>query len=219
MRTTKPISTISYNNISYLEQTLNGLIKSKIISFWAFIKHKPEDDECGNKPHIHVYVEPCKMLQTVDLKELFREFDPKHPDKPLGVIDFRCSKNFGDWYLYGLHDRAYLASKGQSRRYHYTPDEMYSSDKDELSYLVHTIDLLALSRYSDMLDAQKQGVTWSQYFARGTIPIQQIRNFELAWYTLLENHTNRNGKDGHSFDTVEVNTETGEIVDVFNKTQ
>lgn len=214
MRTTKPISTISYNTEGYLKLTLDNLVKSKIISFWAYIYHKPEDDECGKKNHFHVYVEPSKMLQTVDLRAAFKEFDPKHPEKPLGVIDFRQSKNFGDWYLYALHDRAYLASKGQSRRYHYTAEQIMTSDADDLAYLVQTIDLLALSRYADMLDAQNQGVTWAQYFARGTIPIQQVRNFEFAWNTLLQAYTERNGAEGHD---IEFDENTGEIIDVFNE--
>lgn len=208
MRTTKPISTIAYNTEAYLQLTLNSLMKAKIISFWAYIKHKPEDDEAGNKTHFHVYAEPAKMLQTVDLREKFMEYDPLKPDKPLGCLNFRSSKTFGDWYLYGLHDRAYLASKGETRRYHYSASEMVSSDSDDLNYLVQTIDLLSLSRYSEMLDAQAQGVTWAEYFSRGTIPIPQVRNYEYAWNALLSSHTDRNGRPGHEVEFDEV---TGEV--------
>lgn len=208
MRTTKPISTISYNTEGYLRLTLNQLIESKIISFWCYIKHKPEDDECRNKSHFHVYVEPAKMLQTVDLRSKFIEFDPKKPDKPLGVIDFHSTKNFGDWYLYGMHDKAYLASKGQSRREIYAHTEFRASDEDEFAYLVQNIDLLALSRYKDMLEAQRNGVSWAQYFSRGTVPIQQVRNFESAWFILLQEYTERNGNAGHEIEYDEV---TGEV--------
>lgn len=110
MRTTKPIATISFNSPAFLKLKLEELTKAGKISFWAFIPHKPEDDEAGTKEHNHLYAEPSKMMQTDDLKAELLEFDPEHPDKPKGCLPFRTSK-FADWYLYGLHDKRYLASK------------------------------------------------------------------------------------------------------------
>lgn len=212
MRTTKPIATISYNTPQYLKLKLDELLKSKVISFWAFIRHKPEDDEGGKKYHNHVYVEPAKMLQTVELCEALKEFDPVTPDKFLGCINFRFSK-FDDWYLYGLHDRAYLAWKQQSRRHTYDASEMVCSDRDELNYLVRNINLLEVSRYADMLNAQRQGVTWNEYFSRGTVPIPQVRAFEYAWNLLVDEKLDRNGRPGHEF---EVDDVTGEVRGVFD---
>lgn len=197
MRTTKPISTISFNTPEYLAIKLDELLDARIISFWAFIPHKPEDDEAGKKPHSHVYVVPSKLLQTDDIRAELREYDPSNPDKPRGCLMWINSKNFGDWYLYGLHDKRYLATKGESRRYHYTHDEMITSDPDELLRLARTIDLLSLSPYEDILDAQAQGLTWQQYFKRGTVPLPQIALMERAWYLLLEDGTDRNGRPGH----------------------
>lgn len=213
MRTTKPISTISFNTPDYLAQKLDELVKAKRLSFWAFIPHLPEDDEAGNRDHIHLYIEPAKMLQTDDLKEEFKEFDPAKPDKPRGCISFRSSK-FSDWYLYALHDRAYLASKGQSRKYHYKHDDVRSSDPDDLQFKARTIDMLAVSPYADILEAQRHGFTWEQYFKRGTVPLPQIALFERAWYTLLagqDDSTNRNGRDGHPMD---IDRETGEVTEI-----
>lgn len=207
MRTTKPIATISYNSPEYLRLKLDELLKAKKISFWAFIRHKPEEDEGGKKYHNHVYVEPAKMLQTVDLSEALKEFDPAKPDKYLGCINFRFSK-FDDWYLYGLHDRAYLAWKQQSRKFHYSPEEMVTSDPDELNYLVQNINLLEVSRYADMISAQRQGLTFEQYFSRGHIPIPQIRSWHYAWDLTMANETNRNGREGHELEVDEV---TGEV--------
>jgi hypothetical protein len=64
------------------------------------------------------------------------------------------------------------------------------------------IDTLNLSPYADMQDAILHGVTWEQYFSRGTIPIPQIRQFQEAWYTLTRyvhggSKTDRNGREGH----------------------
>lgn len=208
MRTSKPISTISYNTEQFLTQTLNRLITNKLISFWTFIPHLPEDDEAGNKPHTHLYCEPCKLIQTEDIREFFKELDLNNPTlKPLGCITFRTSK-FADWYLYSIHDKAYLASKGQARRYHYKHEDFRTSDADELLYRVRTIDLTQVSPYQPMLDAQAHGVTWEEYLRRGTTPIQQIRQWREAWFTLLSpsDRTYRNGYEGH-----EINKYTGEI--------
>lgn len=209
MRTTKPISTISFNSPAFLKLKLNELLKAGRLSFWAFILHKPEDDEGGKKEHCHVYVEPAKMLQSDDLKAELNEFDPEHPDKPRGCISFNSSK-FDPWYLYALHDKRYLASKGQSRRFHYEHKDIVTSDEDDLTFKAKSIDMLSLSPYADMMDAQEQGLTWGEYFARGTVPLPQVRLFKEAWYSLLETSTCRAGREGHPMD---VDVETGEVFD------
>lgn len=205
VRTTKPISTISYNTPSFLKVKLDELTASKRISFWAFVPHLAEDDEGGKKDHCHVYIELSKMTQTDELKEALKEFDPALPDKPKGCISFRSSK-FGDWYLYGLHDKRYLASKGQSRCYHYSHSDFITSDDDDLLYMVRSIDLRALSPYADMIEAQSLGISWSEYFSRGTVPLPQLVLFEKAWFMLLNGKTDRNGRNGHDIDA-----ETGEV--------
>ena len=207
MKTTKPISTISYNSPRYLEERLNDLVTNKILTCWHFIEHEPEDDEAGNKRHIHLYAVPAKLLQTDELTAKLLEFDPTHPTKPLKCIPWRCSKRFGDWYLYALHDKAYLASKGESRRYHYKAEDVHTSDEDELRFSVREIDLTDVSPYSAMLEAQKNGFSFADYFKRGTIPIQQLGNWERAWNLLLCGYTHRNGHEGH-----EIDPETGEVL-------
>lgn len=210
MRTTKPISTISFNTPDFLELKLNELLKAGRISFWAFVPHKAEDDEAGKKPHCHVYIEPSKMLQTDDLKSEFKEFDPSNPSKPLSCITFKSSK-FDPWYLYGLHDKRYLASKNQARKFHYSHDDFCTSDDDDLLFKARSIDLISLSPYADMEDAQRQGITWSEYFSRGTVPLPQIALFERAWNLLLANYTERNGRPGHN---VDIDTSTGEVFEI-----
>lgn len=198
MRTTKPISTISYNTTEFLALKLDELLSARVISFWAFIKHHPEDDETGqHKEHHHVYVVPSKLIQTDDIKSEFQEFDPSNPSKPLSTILWHTTKVFGDWYLYGLHDRRYLASKRESRQYHYCHDDFYTSDPDELLYLSRSIDMLSLTPYAEMIEAQEQGLTWEQYFRRGQIPMAQLWAFEKAWYLLVHGETDRGGRDGH----------------------
>ena len=209
MRTTRPIATISFNSPRFLATKLDELLRAGRISFWAFCPHKPEDDEAGKKDHCHVYVEPSKMLQSDDLKAELKEFDPEHPDKPKGCLTFGLSK-YADWYLYAIHDKRYLASKGESRRYHYSHDDVWSSDPDDLLFKTRTIDLLSLSPYEDIIDAQKQGLTWSEYFRRGTVPLPQIMLFQRAWELLQQPFTDRGGRSGHPD---HIDPVTGEILD------
>lgn len=208
MKTTKPIATISYNSEAYLALKLGELLASGKISFWAFVPHIAEDDE-ATKDHCHVYVEPSKLLQTDDLREYLKEFDPLTPSKPLGCIQWVSSK-FDDWYLYGLHDKAYLASKGQSRRYRYRPSDFRTSDDDDLHFKVKRINRLSVSPYSAMLEAQRQGLTWQQFVRLGSVPIPQFALFEKAWFALLSDETYRNDRDGHE---VEVDADTGEVLE------
>lgn len=207
VRTTKPTATISFNTPEFLKLKLEELLKAGRLSFWAYIVHKPEDDEGGKKEHIHVFVEPSRMLQTDDLKEALKEFDPTNPEHPKGCIAWKASK-FDPWYLYALHDKRYLASKGQARRYHYTHDDIVTSDPDDLTFRAKSIDLISLSPYADMEDAQRHGLTFPEYFSRGTIPLPQVALFERAWNLLLQNHTDRAGREGHVMD---VDPLTGEV--------
>lgn len=206
MRTTKPIATISFNTPEFLRLKLEELQKAGRLSFWCFIVHKPEDDEGGKKEHIHLYCEPSKMLQTDDLKAALLEFDPSMPDKPKGTISWHSSK-FDPWYLYALHDRRYLASKGQSRRFHYQHSDILTSDAEDLLFKARSIDLISISPYADMLDAQANGISWAEYFSRGTVPLPQVALFERAWYLLSSVGTDRDGRLGH------VDEDTGEVID------
>lgn len=197
MRTTKPIATISFNSPEYLRLKLNELKKAKIISLWHYIEHLPEDDEAGNKKHIHLYIEPSKLLQTEDLGEHFNEFDSSKPDKPKKCLLFRSSK-FDDWYMYGLHDTAYLASKGQTRRYKYEHKDFITSDADELYRASKMIDKRSLTPWLDLAEAVEDGLTFADYFQNSGQPIQQINAFGKAFELLLENNTYRANRRTHS---------------------
>lgn len=209
MRTTKPISTVSFNTPEYLAQKLRELQRAGRVSFWAFMTHQPEDDEGGKKQHSHLFVEPSKMLQTDDLRAELMEFDPANPDHPRGCISFGSSR-FDTWYLYALHDRRFLASKGESRRFQYQHDEFVSSDPDDLLFRAKSINLLALSPYADMMDAIEHGISWTEYFSRGTVPIQQVALCERAWFLLAKSATVRGDHPDHPMD---IDPITGEVTE------
>lgn len=106
MATSRPISTISYNTEEFLKETLDNWIKQHIIMNYMYICHKGED---GDKDHIHVFIEPNKKLDPMDLMEKLKEYK-FGTVKPLGCRPFRPSKE-EDWILYAVHDSDYLKQK------------------------------------------------------------------------------------------------------------
>ena len=107
MRTSKEISTISYNTEAFLYDRLQELLRNKVISDYIYIKHLPDDDE--RKEHIHLWLKPNKLLDSMDIQDFLKEIDPNNP-KPLKVLDFKPSKS-DDWILYCQHYRPYLEYK------------------------------------------------------------------------------------------------------------
>lgn len=191
MRTSKPIATISYNTPEFLKLKLEELRKAGRVSEWYFIQHKPEEDQ--KKPHIHLYVVPSKMLQTDDLTKEFLQPDPANNGKYVTCPRWVSSK-FADWYLYGIHDKAYLASKGQTRQYHYRLTDVQAFDQDALEECVREIDLTSLTAVKRMLDAQQAGITFAQFFRTGGVPVNAVKAFQEAWNLLYSTGTYRNGR-------------------------
>lgn len=171
MKTSRPISTISYNTDDWLKNKLNELVKAHKISFWAYITHKPEADEL--KEHKHVYVEPNGQIDTMNLTDHLKEPDPAHPDNPLCVVRWQSSKD-DDWILYVLHDEVYLATKGLTKKYHYAPDEFNSSDelslKDMIYKAQHESAYAKQKRIMDFLDT---GADASDLAYHGFMPVGQ----------------------------------------------
>lgn len=199
MKTTLPISTISYNTGEYLELVLNRLLKSHIIQFWAFVPHLPEEDE--RKEHFHAYIEPAERLQTEDLREGFAEI-VLGEEAPRRCMPFNSSKNFGDWYMYSIHDEDYLLSKGMKRKYHYSREDVKCSDTDYLDEKIRQIDLLHLTPYKKMREAIQHGDTFEDMISRGNVPIAMINQYKQAWFSLVDierrkEETYRNGREGH----------------------
>lgn len=203
MRTSKPFSTISYNTADFLNQKLGDLVARRQIDFYAWIFHYPEDDE--TKEHKHLYIVPNGRVDTDQVLDYLLEFDIKKPDKPLKCMRPHSSK-FSDWYLYALHDTAYLASKGQARKYHYTVDDIQTEDKDYLLEEIHTIDFAKLNRFNALRDAALHGVPFEELLMGGSIPVQQTYAYREAYLLMAQFRTDRAGKLGH-----EIDSDTGEL--------
>lgn len=72
-----------------------------------------------------------------------------------------------------------------------------------------SIDMVSLSPYFDMQEAQKQGITFAGYFMRGTIPIPQVTQYQRAWEMLVEANTERADRQAHDMD---IDEDTGEVL-------
>lgn len=183
MRTTRPFSTISYNHPLFLQQKLDELVQRRVISFYAFVCHYKEDDE--KKDHIHLIVFPNGQYDTDALHDYLLEADLTDPTKkPLGIMPCTNSK-FGDWYLYASHDSAYLASKGQTRQFHYLEEDFITSDKDYLHELIRTIDRSKYAKTQEFVEKVLEGVTLTEMITKGQIPAPQFNQWR-AMYEYLK---------------------------------
>ena len=206
MKTSKPFSTISYNSADFLTVKLNDLVNRRKLAFWAYVEHLPEEDE--KKAHKHLYIVPNGQINTDEvLLDILVEYDPAHPEKPLGCVGVKSSK-FYDWYMYSIHDVDYLSSKGQSRKYHYRREEVACSDTDYLNEEIHQMDMSKLSKVKALNEAVRNGVPFEELLMRGQIPVQQVYAFQKT-YGMLQSYTFRNGRDTHQI----VDEDTGEILD------
>ena len=187
MKTSKPFSTISYNTEPFLTERLKDLENRRIINFWAFIEHIPEQDE--QKAHKHLYVVPNGQVCTDKFIDYLLEPDLTF-GKPLKCLLCQSSK-FADWYFYALHDTAYLLTKMQDREYHYTDADLHVSDEDTFVELKHQIDYSKLGNKKtvDVYNRLKSGDSLDDLIAIGVIPVQQLNNYNLleciARYTVF----------------------------------
>ena len=207
MKTSKPFSTISYNSAEHLQIKLTDLVNRRKIAFYAFIEHLPEEDE--KKAHKHLYIVPNGQTNTDEVLDYLLELDPKNPDKPLGCIPCHSSK-FTDWYLYAVHDKDYLASKGQSRKYSYQKDEVKVSDSDFFNEEIHRMDLSKFSKVKALRNAAESGVPFEHMLMTGQIPVQSVYAHRQA-YDMIVNYldrTQRGGRLSHQ----NIDPDTGEFL-------
>lgn len=194
MRTTKPTSTISYNSMGFLLGVLDRLVENGVIQFYALIKHLPEEDE--NKEHIHVYLEPAKAVDTLWLRKQFIEADPEHPENPLGCMPMQASK-WVDWYWYDLHDRAYLAAKGMSRKYHYQPDEVLTNDTEYMAEKVRQ-NPNPKAQILQVLEMMQEGYQPLQIALRMNVPISRLTYWMQGLHSITAHMVDITDRNGHA---------------------
>lgn len=183
MRTRTAISTISYNSEPFLKNKLDDLLQHGHIDFYFYIRHDAESDE--KKDHFHLWLIPSETLDTQTLQECFKEY-VQGIDLPLKVMPFRKS-NFQDAYLYAIHDKSYLDMKMEEKEFHYSFDDVVSSDSDYLLDSVHHIDWSKIKRASPSSVIRENilnGVSWSEMVCNGVVPAQQYSGWHKMYMVI-----------------------------------
>lgn len=199
MRTSKPIATISYNSQEFLIHQLDELIRNHKICDYMFINHFAEEDE--KKNHIHLWIKPNTLIDTMDLQKYLTEIDPLNPTKPLKCIDFRPSE-VDDWILYSQHYKPYLASKGESREFHYTRDDFVFNDEDTFDDLYnHAFKGSVWAQRNQILQALSEGIkSPQQLILNGTIPLNQATQLNAFMYMQTHYGLDRGSHSNHEVD-------------------
>lgn len=187
MNTGKVISTISFNTEPFLQTVLDDLIKADIIEFYAYIRHTAEPEETKDevlKDHLHIFLTPCKRVDTSKLKKLFDE--PTNENSiPLKCLPFKLSK-FTDWYLYALHNPIYLASKGMVRKYSYSIENIWTNDTDLLRTYINDVNITNYNVYFEISLYQDKGLSFHQYCISKNLNPIKIRAYYMAWEMIYE---------------------------------
>ena len=182
MRTSKPVSTISYNSDEFLNAKIHEWKFLGLIEFGMWIRHMPEEDE--KKSHCHVFLKPAKLIQTTDFEDKSLEFDPSNPEKPFKMVSFRIS-NESDWLLYSIHDPAYLAEKGLIREFVYSFEDIKCTCEDTLTDIIsHVSDNRKGRLEYRLVDCMNRGMNWQQIVSSGMIPLRQIAGAKIMYEAL-----------------------------------
>lgn len=211
MKTTKALSTISYNSDNFLTLKLNELLNRRLISFWCYIQHLPEDDE--KKAHKHLFIIPNGKIDTDQLQDYLIELNPLDIEKPFGCLWFQSSK-FGDWYFYELHDKEYLLSKGQTRKYQYNEEEFVYSSQDYFIQLKHQIDYnqVTSKKTKRIITAIEDGATLVSLLSQGLISPNVFLQWEKIYNSMHYNTTYRNDRATHTpLNDTFIDLQTGEV--------
>ena len=168
MKTSKPISTISYNSVEFLKAKLDYLVRSGEVAFWYYIKHHGEYDKETNmqdKDHIHVYLEFADRVDTIKLGEMFLEYENGDLNsKPLKCMPFRVSKPY-DALLYNIHHAQYLLQN--------TIDDIVTSDRDYLNQIYSEAMHSDIFKRDRMVKLMDSGVSVAEMCYHGLVNTNQ----------------------------------------------
>lgn len=196
MRTSKPISTISYNSLPFLKSKLDELVTNHKICDYMYISHHAEADE--KKDHIHLWIKPNTLLDTMDIQSFLHELDPNNPTKPLKCIDFRLTHDTDEWILYCQHFAPYLASKGEAREYHYKKEDFFFHDEDTFDDLyLHAFKGSKWAQNNQILQQLTSGLLSPvDLINNGTVPLNMAT--QLNSYKYMQTHYNVTDRGEHT---------------------
>lgn len=182
MKTRRLISSISYNTPDYLEDVLGSLVQNGVIEYWHFICHHAEEDD--RKPHIHVAVQPSKAIDTRGLSAFFQEAVNGDSGNVVGTVLWRASR-IDDWLQYAVHDEAYLASKGETKKYHYSLDDVRTSCREVLVEQWHSINRSPYRVIQILLDYASKNAPVDAVLASGRISLASAHNVMIMYPAML----------------------------------
>lgn len=206
MKTSKPISTISYNTERFLAEKIYYWKKQGLIEYGMWIKHEPDVD--GKKEHFHVYLQPSKLIQTeflvddsIEIDTNWKPLDEKflsvlsedeqkkeieaHEKKRYFKMNVFHSSKPDDWILYAIHDEKYLTQKNLSRNCHYEIGDIKATCDDTLNEMIsQAYDKNNNKLEFRIIEAIKKEMTWSQIVGSGMIPIRQMAGARLYYMAL-----------------------------------
>lgn len=194
MKTTKAISTITYNTLPFLDLKLAELVKNNIIDFYFYVFHYGETNmQTGEieKNHVHLYMRPCKQVETNDFKSYFAEKD-ENSDKPLTCLPIEKVYSNYDAYYYFIHDSDYLASKNLQRQYHYTFNDVKTNDVDYLKEFVALLPIPQNARYKQIKSLIIDGATDVDLLDCGLVTLKSYAYMKSAFATIRQNIYSKN---------------------------
>lgn len=186
MRTKRLISTIAYNSLAGLEIRFDKLLSANLMDWAHYIWHEPEADE--EKGHWHIVLQPATTLDTKALSRMFDEL-PWGQTRAVGCIPWRYSV-LDDWLLYAIHDSAYLASKGQTRKHHYARTDVRSTSPELLAEQWKEINLSRYGLGQTLAEAAEKRVPWERLIVSGVIPSSSWTFWREVYYSLLSSEKN-----------------------------
>lgn len=182
MRTRRIISTVTYNTDMWLAVNMKKWLDCGMIDWAHWIRHSPETDE--TKSHVHLVIQPAKILDTSALIKETYELDVTQPGKLLCCQPWRYTASMDDWLLYAIHDEGYLAFKGQSREKHYGIEDVCSTSPEFLREQFKGIDMRKYGLGKRLAEMVAAGNTWETVITSGAIPPAQFRFWKEVYFAL-----------------------------------
>lgn len=209
-KTKTHLSSISYNTAPWLQKKLKELINNGTLDFWCYIYHYGETNEDGSKErnHFHLFLVPAVPVDCRQLRNEFIEFT-RGEKLPRGLMPIRPNTKWDDWYLYDLHDKEYLFSKGQSREYHYSDIDMVRSDDTYYWDSVHRIDRTKINPLGEVIRAAQSGITFEEFVTTHPLSLLQVRSAQFVFQQVSGKlGLHRAGRPDHE----PVDPDTGEYI-------
>lgn len=147
----------------------------------------------------------------VDCRQLRNEFIEfnKSSKLPLGFMPIRNNTKWDDWYLYDIHDKEYLFSKGQSREYHYDDKDMVRSDDTYYWDSVSRIDRTRINPLGEVIRAAQSGISFADFVTNHPLSLLQVRSAQFVFEQVAgKTGLDRAGRTDHE----PVNPVTGEYI-------